>query len=168
MVWDNQSKIPSPFFPKLLLFRKPSNTQGKQIRFLKRTMVEKKGESTPRTKKETPKRNFAFLGKGCPPILGMSLWCPKIWAAFGWSAPFQQPRTPSKPINPVGFCGLQGKPKENQSHVGGSKLKERRLHTPQHPPPTTAFWTVEDLGHAKNRKALGGWLLGLAILTCPK
>ena len=30
------------------LFRKPSKTQGKQIQFLKRTMVEKNGESIPR------------------------------------------------------------------------------------------------------------------------
>ena len=40
--------VPSPFFPGILLFRKPSKTQGKQIRLLTRTMV-KNGESTPRT-----------------------------------------------------------------------------------------------------------------------
>ena len=35
--------VPSPFFPGILLFRKPSNTRGNR-RFLKRTMVEKNGK----------------------------------------------------------------------------------------------------------------------------
>ena len=41
--------VPSPFFPGILLFRKPSKAQGNS-RFLKRTMVEKNWESTPRIK----------------------------------------------------------------------------------------------------------------------
>ena len=40
--------VPSPFFPGILLSRKPPETQGKRILLLKRTMVEKNGESTPR------------------------------------------------------------------------------------------------------------------------
>ena len=40
--------VTSPFFPGILLSRKPSETQGKRIRFLERMMVEKNGESTPR------------------------------------------------------------------------------------------------------------------------
>ena len=39
--------VDSPFFPEILLFRKRTNTR-KNSRFLKRTMVEKNGESTPR------------------------------------------------------------------------------------------------------------------------
>ena len=34
--------VPSPFFPGILLSEKPHNTLGKQIRCLKRTMVERK------------------------------------------------------------------------------------------------------------------------------
>ena len=41
------SRATSPFFPGILLFRKPSKTQGDSWS-LKRTMVEKNGESTPR------------------------------------------------------------------------------------------------------------------------
>ena len=39
-------KLPSPFFPGILLFRKPSKTQGKHP-VLKRMMVEQNGESSP-------------------------------------------------------------------------------------------------------------------------
>ena len=35
--------VPSPFFPGILLSKKPPKTLAKQIRFLKRTMVEKNG-----------------------------------------------------------------------------------------------------------------------------
>ena len=35
---------PSPFFPGILLSRKPPQTQENRIRFLKRTMVEKNGK----------------------------------------------------------------------------------------------------------------------------
>ena len=41
--------VPSPFFPGILLSRKPPDTQEKKLYFLKRTMVGKNGESTPRT-----------------------------------------------------------------------------------------------------------------------
>ena len=37
----------SPFFPGILLFRKPAEAKSKQF-FLKRTVVEKNGECTPR------------------------------------------------------------------------------------------------------------------------
>ena len=36
--------IPSPFFPGILLSRKPPETPGKRIRFLERTIVEKNGQ----------------------------------------------------------------------------------------------------------------------------
>ena len=35
--------VPSPFFPGILLFRKPSKTRKKRIRFLRRTMVDQNG-----------------------------------------------------------------------------------------------------------------------------
>ena len=35
--------VPSPFFPGILLSRKPPETRGKRIRFLERTRVEKNG-----------------------------------------------------------------------------------------------------------------------------
>ena len=38
--------VPSPFVAGILLSRKPPETQGKRIRFLERTMVEKNGEDT--------------------------------------------------------------------------------------------------------------------------
>ena len=44
----NFLSVPSPFFPGILLFKKPSNTQGKQP-VLKGAMVEKSGESTARS-----------------------------------------------------------------------------------------------------------------------
>ena len=40
----SQGCLPIPFFPGIRIFRKPSKTQGKRIRFLKRTMVEKNGQ----------------------------------------------------------------------------------------------------------------------------
>ena len=54
LLWENPPAphtniigVPSPFFPGILLFTKPSNTQG-HSRNLKRTMVENNGESTTR------------------------------------------------------------------------------------------------------------------------
>ena len=43
-VVSNSLGVPSPFFPEILLFRQPSKGQGKNSRFLKRTMVEKSGK----------------------------------------------------------------------------------------------------------------------------
>ena len=40
--------VPCPFFSGIPLFRKPSKTQERNSWFLKRTMVENNGESTPR------------------------------------------------------------------------------------------------------------------------
>ena len=44
-----QGYLPFPFFPGILLFRKPSKIQVGHSRCLKRTMVKKNGESTSRT-----------------------------------------------------------------------------------------------------------------------
>ena len=41
-------ELPSPFFLGILLSKKPPDSQGKRIRFLNRTIIAKKGESTPR------------------------------------------------------------------------------------------------------------------------
>ena len=51
--------LSSPFIPGILLSRKPSRTQGNRW-FLKRTMVEKNGESTPSTMHEPSTSNHAF------------------------------------------------------------------------------------------------------------
>ena len=78
--------LPSPFFPGIFLSRKPPETQGNG-RFLKRTMVEKNGESTLRRMVwvpviSLPRPNFYPHGSGSNPVLGCMRVCPKSGVAL--------------------------------------------------------------------------------------
>ena len=80
--------LPSPFFAGVLLFRKPSKTQG-NCWFLKRTMVENNGESTPRSLLKFQLRGFltgALKQIPIPCRLGRSdvfFFCPEPLGALG-------------------------------------------------------------------------------------
>ena len=75
--------------------RKPSEPQGKQIRFLKRTMVEKNGESTPRSvecrEKEHVGRLRRDLQRGLMPLDFLCYFAPFFGNATleGWQTPLE-------------------------------------------------------------------------------
>ena len=72
---DEPLAVTSPFFPGIILSKKPPKTLGKQIRLLKTTMAENNGESTPgepgrRNKKRALTFGGAHAQKSCDASCG--------------------------------------------------------------------------------------------------